>query len=123
MNEPGNWSPEKKSLLNVNEQLTLNAETEKVEKQESEVVNDHLEDILSKQFSFEFSPIPRVFEELEASYHMPIRYDRKLLQNCTFTGQLNDSPFLEKIRLICLTIESTYEIVDNQIIIHSRGCS
>ena len=54
---------------------------------------------------------------------MPIRYDHKLLENCTFTGQLNDVPFLEKIRLICLTIESTYEIVDNQVIIHSRGCN
>ena len=116
-------SPEKKSLLNVNEQLTLNAKTEKIEKQESKVVNDDPEDIISNQFRFEFSPIPLVFEQLESSYHMPIRYDRKLLQKCTFTGQLNDSPFLEKIRLICLAIESTYEIVDNQVIIHSRGCN
>ncbi len=118
-----NKSPEEKSLLKVNEQLTLNTKTEKIEKQEGRVFNEDLEDIISKQFSFEFSPIPLVFEQLESSYHMPIHYDRKLLQNCTFTGQLNDSPFLEKIRLICLTIESTYEIVDNQIIIHSRGCS
>ncbi|WP_332369599.1 DUF4974 domain-containing protein [Spirosoma telluris] len=54
---------------------------------------------------------------------MSIHYDRHLLANCTFTGQLNDVPFLEKIRLICLTTESTFEITDNQLIIHSHGCN
>lgn len=118
-----NKFPQKESLLAVNEQLTLNAKTENVQIQESKVPDQDRDDILSRQFTFEFSPIPLVFEQLESSYHMPIRYDRKLLENCTFTGRLNDVPFLEKIRLICLTIESTYEIVDNQVIIHSRGCN
>lgn len=118
-----NKSPQKESLLAVNEQLTLNAKTENVQVQKSKVPDQDREDILFRQFTFEFSPIPLVFDQLESSYHMPIRYDHKLLENCTFTGQLDDVPFLEKIRLICLTIESTYEIVDNQVIIHSRGCN
>ena len=118
-----NKSPQKESLLAVNEQLTLDATTDNVQIQESKVPDQDRDDILSRQFTFEFSPIPLVFDQLESSYHIPIRYDGKLLQNCTFTGQLNDVPFLEKIRLICLTIESTYEIVDNQVLIHSRGCS
>ncbi|MPR35989.1 FecR family protein [Salmonirosea aquatica] len=116
-------SPKNQSFLNVNEQLTINTKSEKVEKQKQAVASETLTDIISNPFKFEFSPVPYVFDQLESTYHMPIRYDRNLLQNCTFTGQLDDVPFLEKIRLICLTIDSTFEIVDNQVVIQSRGCN
>ena len=116
-------SPQQQSFLNVNEQLTINTKSEKIEKQEQSSTREASTDIIANPFKFDFSPVPNVFEELESTYHMTIRYDRTLLQNCTFTGQLDDVPFLEKIRLICLTIESTYEIVDNQVVIQSRGCN
>ncbi len=78
--------------------------------------------IIARQFAFNYTAVPEIFDQLEASYHMPIRYDRPLLSHCTFTGKLDGVPFLEKIQLICLAIESTYEVVDNQVVIQSRGC-
>lgn len=115
-------TPDKSVLLTKNEQLSLETRTDKVVKQAIIPAKEQPSVILSQPFAFDFTPVPEVFTQLESSYNMPIRYDRNLLSKCTFTGQLNDAPFLEKIRLICLTIESTFEIVDNQVIIHSQGC-
>ncbi|GAB4051205.1 FecR family protein [Spirosoma litoris] len=116
-------SPDKPILLTMNEQLRLETKTDKLVKHSVVPSKENLSAIVNQPFTFEFTPVPEVFAQLESSYNMPIRYDRRLLANCTFTGQLNDAPFIEKIKLICLTIESTFEIIDNQVVIHSRGCN
>ncbi|WP_020601303.1 FecR family protein [Spirosoma panaciterrae] len=116
-------SPDKPILLTVNQELKLGAATKQLIKHNHFVAEDGPDAIVSQQFTFNYTPIPAVFDQLAASYHMPIHYDQQLLHNCTFTGQLNDVPFLEKIRLICLTTESSYEVIDNQVVIHSAGCN
>ncbi|GAB4037008.1 FecR family protein [Spirosoma gilvum] len=116
-------APDKPILLTVNQELKLGTTTKQVIKHDHFVSKEEPGAIVNQQFTFNYTPIPSVFDQLEASYHMPIRYDQQLLRNCTFTGQLNDVPFLEKIRLICLATESSYETVDNQILIHSAGCN
>ncbi|QDK78710.1 DUF4974 domain-containing protein [Spirosoma sp. KCTC 42546] len=115
-------SPDKSVLLTVNQELKLEAGSEPIVKHKNFLLDGNASAIITESFAFNYTPIPEVLDELAQSYHMPIQYDRELLANCTFTGQLNDQPYLEKIRLICLTIESTFEVVDNQIVIHSRGC-
>lgn len=116
-------SPKKPILLRINEQLRLDTKTDKVLKQNRSVADEQSSSIINEQFVFNYTPIPAIFDQLEDSYHMPIIYDQQSLKKCTFTGQLNDVPFLEKIRLICLAIDSSFEVVDNQLIIHSHGCS
>ncbi|GAB3808583.1 FecR family protein [Spirosoma humi] len=116
-------SPDKTVLLTKNEQLSLETKTDKVRKRTIIPAQENPSLIVNQPFTFEFTPVPDIFTQLESSYHMPIRYDRQRLSKCTFTGQLNDVPFLEKIRLICLTTESTFEVVDNQVIIQSYGCN
>ncbi|SFC69865.1 FecR family protein [Spirosoma endophyticum] len=116
-------SPGKTVLLTKNEQLSLETKTDKVVKRTIILAKENSSLIVNQPFKFEFTPVPDIFAQLAASYHMPIHYDKQLLSKCTFTGQLNDVPFLEKIRLICLTTESTFEIVDNQVIIQSHGCN
>ena len=115
-------TPDQPVLLKKNEQLSLETSTDKVVKRVLIPSKENSPTIVNQQFTFEFTPVSAIFAQLESSYKMPIRYDRQLLTNCTFTGQLNDVPFLEKIRLICLTTESTFKIVDNQVIIQSHGC-
>ncbi|GAB4022140.1 FecR family protein [Spirosoma koreense] len=117
------YAPDKPILLTKNEQLSLETKTDKFIKRDIVPAKGNSSGIVSQQFTFEFTPVSEIFTLLETSYNMPIRYDRQLLAHCTFTGQLNDASFLEKIRLICLTIESTFEVVDNQVVIHSHGCS
>ncbi|WP_338871971.1 FecR domain-containing protein [Spirosoma sp. SC4-14] len=116
-------SPDKPILLTVNQEVKLGTGTKQLVKHDHLQSEEGADSIVNQQFTFNYTPIPAVFDQLAASYHMPIRYDQHLLHNCTFTGQLNDVPFLEKIRLICLTTESSYEVVNNQILIHSRGCN
>lgn len=115
-------APDQSVLLTKNEQLSLETRTDKVVKQAVLPSKEHSSAIVDQQFTFEFTSVADIFTQLESSYHMPIRYDRQQLANCTFTGQLNDVPFLEKIRLICLTTEADFKIVDNQVIIQSHGC-
>ncbi|NEU70179.1 iron dicitrate transport regulator FecR [Spirosoma agri] len=116
-------TPSEPILLTVNQQLRIETKTDKVVKQDRKAISEQPSALLDQQFAFSYTPIPEVFDQLEGSYHMPIKYNRELLKRCTFTGQLIDAPFLEKIKIICLAIDSTYEIVDNQLIIRSRGCS
>ncbi|WP_460978855.1 FecR family protein [Spirosoma knui] len=115
--------PGQSILLTKNEQLSLKTHSDKVIKGPIRLSKEDSSTLVNRSFKFEFSPVPEIFSQLESSYHMPIQFDRHMLKNCTFTGQLNDAPFLEKIRLICLTIESTFEVIDNHVVIHSHGCS
>ncbi|GAB3280065.1 FecR family protein [Larkinella harenae] len=115
-------SPEKTVLLTVNEELNL-SDSKAFVKRANFSTEATASAPIAQQFAFHYTPVSEVFENLQVSYHMPIHYNQELLKHCTFTGQLNDVPFLEKVRLICLTIESTYEVVDNQVVIHSRSCN
>lgn len=116
-------SPNKPTLLTEHQQLSIEAKTNEVIRKEHSQAEGNPSAIVNQQFTYEFTNVPEVLNQLKEAYNMPIEYDKDKLQSCTFTGQLNDVPFIEKIRLICLTIESTYEIVDNKVIIHSRGCN
>ncbi|WP_077921309.1 FecR family protein [Spirosoma sp. 209] len=114
-------SPTETVLLTANEEANLKTSHEHFVKHET-LSADNTDRILKQQFTFEYTPVHEILNRLEESYNMPIQYDRAALSNCTFTGQLNDVPFLEKIRLLCLATESTFDVTDNLVIIHSRGC-
>lgn len=73
-------------------------------------------------FEFRFTPVARVFAELEKVYGVPIVYDQEKMRNCTLTATLTDEPFLDKVKLICLGTESTFKMSGNSIIIQSTGC-
>lgn len=115
--------PDKPVVLKVNEELKLGTTAGQGVKSANFLSDENPSAIIARQFAFNYTAVSEIFDQLEESYHMPIQYDRLLLSHCTFTGKLDDTPFLEKIQLICLAIESTYEVVDNKVIIHSRGCN
>jgi ferric-dicitrate binding protein FerR (iron transport regulator) len=115
-------SPARLVYITANQSLSLESKTERIIKEESKSSEENSLEIVNQPFTYDYTPVSEIFNQFESIYHMPIRYDRELLKSCSFTGQLNDVPFLEKIRLICLTIESTFEVVDNQVLIHSHGC-
>ncbi|WP_348068220.1 FecR family protein [Dyadobacter sp.] len=71
---------------------------------------------------FRNTPVAEVFNRLEKAYGVPIAYDIEKMRNCTLTATLTDEPFLDKLRLVCLGTESTFEMTDNQVTIHSKGC-
>ncbi len=75
-----------------------------------------------KEFIFEETPVSQVFKFLEKMYGISFIYDAKTMESCYLTANLSDESLFDKLDLICKITHSTYEMVDAQIIIHSRGC-
>ena len=77
---------------------------------------------IKPSFVFKATPIREVFEKLGAAYGIEIVFDAELMQNCYLTGSFTDEPLFEKLDLITRTLNATYQQVDGQIVITSRGC-
>ncbi|MEA5256373.1 FecR family protein [Arcicella aquatica] len=74
---------------------------------------------------FNDRPISDIFQTLEKAYGISIYFDQKLLADCSLTTSLADEPLFEKLKLICEAIgpNSRFEVVNEKIIIQSRGCN
>ncbi len=81
-----------------------------------------LQPIEANEYVFDEAPIAQVFKQLETTYGLPVMYDPLTVKNCFITANLSGESLFEKLNLICRISQSTYEIVDGQIIIHSLGC-
>ena len=76
----------------------------------------------TEDFVFSDTPVYRVFEILEKSYGVTIVYDREMLNGCTVTAPLGNETLFEKLDLVCKVVRASYEVVDAQIIVSSKGC-
>lgn len=74
------------------------------------------------QFEFEDTPASEVFNTIARAYGIDILYDEALLRDCPLTAHLDNQTLHDKLSIICKAVESSYEIVDGQVIIHSKGC-
>lgn len=79
--------------------------------------------IQTQNFVFKHASLQEVFNTLERSYPIKIVYDPSLMTSCELNATLGDEPLMEKIALICKVIEASYEVKDEQIIIHGKGCN
>ncbi len=75
-----------------------------------------------RNFTYSEAPIPQVLMELEEAYGVKIIFDEEQLKHCNLTARLTDEPLFEKLTLICETIQASYEVIDGQIVLTSRGC-
>jgi hypothetical protein len=73
-------------------------------------------------FEFEDTPASAVFDNIGKAYGIEILYDEELLKDCPLTATLDNQTLHEKLSIICKAVESSYEILDGQIVIHSKGC-
>lgn len=74
-------------------------------------------------FIFDETPLTNVLQTLSAAYGVSFTYDAKTIQNCYLTANLTEESLFEKLDLICRITNSTYEMVDAQLVIHSNGCN
>ncbi|KAA0992731.1 FecR family protein [Dyadobacter aurulentus] len=74
------------------------------------------------KFVFEDTPASDVLNTLGKAYGIDIIYDTTLLKHCLLTALLEGLTLHDKLDIICKAVESSYEIVDGQVIIHSNGC-
>jgi transmembrane sensor len=74
------------------------------------------------QFQFEDTPASEVFMTIGKAYGIDILFDEELLKGCPLTATLDNQTLHEKLSIICKAMEANYEILDGQIVIHSKGC-
>lgn len=75
------------------------------------------------EFIFEDAPLKDVLLSLSKSYGITFTFNEKVIENCYLTANLEMESLYEKLNLICRITHSTYEVVDAQIIIYSKGCN
>lgn len=76
-----------------------------------------------EEFVFEEKPLKDVFAVLSKAYGITFTYNEKVIENCYLTANLEVESLYEKLNLICRITHSTYEVVDAQVIIYSKGCN
>lgn len=81
-----------------------------------------VEPVIQNTFVFDGTPVKDVFNKLEEAYGIRIMYDEDLLASCSLSATLGNEGFYEKLSLICKAINASYEIIDGNIFITSRGC-
>ena len=78
--------------------------------------------INKETFVYEQEKLLNVFEQLEDRYGIEIITENANLNNCVFTGDVSDEDLYKKLKIICLTTNSSYEINGTKILIKGKGC-
>jgi transmembrane sensor len=71
---------------------------------------------------FQQTPIRQVFAQLQELYGIPIQFDQEALDSCSLTIVMSNQSFYDKFNLICKAIGGSYEVIDGNIVVTSRGC-
>jgi transmembrane sensor len=78
---------------------------------------------LPAEVRYDEVPLPLILHDLERSYGIAMQFHEPSLRPCKITATLSSGLSLfEKLDLLCKTIAATYEIVDGQIVINTKGC-
>jgi transmembrane sensor len=110
-------------ILTPNQQVIYTKETEKMVKTLVELPVIVAQNTYTKfDFYFMQTPVSKAFGVLEQAYGVKISYDEKILRGCTITAPLEDETLYEKLDIICKITRSSYEVLDGQIVVNSRGC-
>lgn len=72
--------------------------------------------------TFEDSYLPKVLAALKKRYALDFVIGNDNLNNCAFTGDLNDLPMFSQLELVCRSINAHYEIRGTNIFINGVGC-
>lgn len=114
---------EKGVLLLPNQQVMFTRATEHFSKSLVEmpaILSTEIGESLS--FEFEEAPIDEVFKKIEKAYGVEIIFNEEVLKNCQLTASLSEESLFEKLDIITQSIGATYQLLDAQVIISSKGC-
>ncbi|MBN8719208.1 MAG: FecR family protein [Sediminibacterium magnilacihabitans] len=74
-------------------------------------------------FIYEQEKLKNIFSQLEKAYGIEIVVENTNLYNCVFTGDISVSDLFTKLKIICLTTNSSFEINGTKILIKGKGCN
>lgn len=73
-------------------------------------------------FIFEQEKLSTVFKQIERSYGIEIVAENAAIHDCVFTGDVSTGDLYAKLKIICLTVNASYEINGTKILIKGKGC-
>lgn len=74
-------------------------------------------------FVYDQEKLVNVFKHIEVNYGIEIVVENTNLNNCVFTGDVSTQDLYTKLKIICLTTNSSYEINGTKILIKGKGCN
>lgn len=75
-----------------------------------------------KELVFDDKPVAEVLNALENIYGIEIVFDPETVSSCVISTQFNEETLKQRMSVICQAIGATYEMIDGQIIVNSKGC-
>ncbi|NIJ54078.1 FecR family protein [Dyadobacter arcticus] len=109
-------------VLNPNQQAVFLRNENRLEKgvvSQPELLS---ESVVQKDQIFDDKPVTEVFQDLEKVYGIVIVFNSEILANCAINAQFNDENLRQRMNAICQAIGASYDMVDGQIVINSKGC-
>ncbi len=74
------------------------------------------------RFVFDDTPAADVFRKLHDAYGISILADEEAMSSCTISATLGNESFYEKLGIICKIINASYQVIDGNVVIYSKGC-
>ncbi|MBD2753037.1 FecR family protein [Spirosoma validum] len=109
-------------ILTPNQQITLNLEDNRLMKALVEKPVALTPSSAIQEQNFDDAPVARVFSAIEHTYGVKIHYNEKDLSACLVNLTFRNESMLEQLDVVCQTIGATYEVLDGQVVITSKGC-
>ncbi len=110
-------------VVTPNHSLVYNAENNQLTKRLTPDPQPLAGEPGKKAFAFHATPIGTVFKTLQETYGITMIYDEETLAGCSITATLGSESFYDKLEIICKAIHATYETIDGNVVITSRGCN
>ncbi len=116
-------TPNQKAIYKTNTRLFETTLVDKPEPVENDVASaTALTHNYKDAFVYKQERLLNVFKQLEKSYGIEIITENANLDNCVFTGDVSGQNLYTKLKIICLTTNSSYEINGTKILIKGKGC-
>jgi transmembrane sensor len=110
------------TILNPNQKIRFDREAKVLvpELVEEPVVVHPIEK--KSLFIFEETPLPQVTAMIQEVYGIEIVLESPALETCVFTGDINDLQLYSQLKLICKSINATYELRGTTLFMSGEGC-
>ncbi|MDQ6478251.1 FecR domain-containing protein [Dyadobacter sp. LHD-138] len=109
-------------ILRPNQQVVFNRKENRLDKGIVENPDMLSESAANQELVFDDQPVPDVLHALEKMYGIEIIFDKESLKGCAISTIFKEENLKQRISVICQAIAATYEVIDGQIIINSKGC-
>lgn len=76
----------------------------------------------SSLFDYQDTELSKVLADLKKAYHIDLELEKKSLEECPLTANLNQKDLYVQLDLICAAIQGSYKVKGTTILIDGKGC-